>query len=416
MDVRIKRSVFSGTLDAPPSKSYLHRLLLLSASCGEKTQLCFSGALSEDISATADCITALGGKTEKNGEGILVTPISGDGDAFLDCRESGTTLRLMLPYVSALGRNAVVTGRGRLPSRPNGPLIDALEGHGVSVSGRGLPLTLCGRLTGGDFVLPGNVSSQFVSGLMTALPLTGEDSRISLSSPLESKSYVAMTMEAMKRFSVSVEGTKDGYFVPACKYVSPGRVSVPGDWSNSGALLVMGALGGEMRVRGLSDEVQGDRAIIDILSRFGAECGRDRDAFFARRGKMQGISISADDIPDLVCVLAAAACGAVGRTEISGVSRLRLKESDRIESTVSLVNSLGGRAGFENGSIFIDGTGRLSGGIAESGNDHRIVMAAAAASAICDNDVIIRGAEAIGKSFGEFFDLFAAAGGRYDVI
>ena len=368
MDIIITPGTLRGTLEAPPSKSHAHRLMTAVALAGKKNSesLCTS----EDTRATFRCLNELH-----------------DG-GILDCGESGTTLRFLLPVASALGINAEFIGHGRLPERPMSALNNALRENGAVISADNLPIKVSGQLHPGVFRVPGNISSQFISGLLFALPLLDGYSEIVIEGKRESVGYID----------------------------EPDSPRVQGDWSNAAFFLCAGALGGETDITGLSpDSRQSDRAIVSILKDFGADvnCG---DMISVRGNGLRGIKIDISQCPDLFPTLAAAACAALGDTIFTNAARLRIKESDRIEAVEKMINSLGGFAESTEDSLTVHGTGTLPGGEVDSFNDHRIVMAAAIAACICENPVIIHDAQAVNKSYPNFFEDYRKLGGKADVI
>lgn len=397
MDIIITPGTLRGTLEAPPSKSHAHRLMTAVALAGKKISelLCTS----EDTRATFHCLNELH-----------------DG-GILDCGESGTTLRFLLPVASALGINAEFIGHGRLPERPMSALNNALRENGAVISADNLPIKVSGQLHPGVFRVPGNISSQFISGLLFALPLLDGDSEIVIEGKRESVGYIDMTLDTLRSFSINIEETPSGYKINGPqKYIEPDSPRVQGDWSNAAFFLCAGALGGETDITGLSlDSRQSDRAIVSILKDFGADvkCG---DMISVRGNGLRGIKIDISQCPDLFPTLAAAACAALGDTIFTNAARLRIKESDRIEAVEKMINSLGGFAESTEDSLTVRGTGTLPGGEVDSFNDHRIVMAAAVAACICENPVIIHDAQAVNKSYPNFFEDYRKLGGKADVI
>ncbi len=313
----------------------------------------------------------------------------------LFCGESGSTLRFLLPVAAALGVSCAFTGAGRLPERPNAPLTEALNAHGVRADRDRLPIRLCGRLRGGEYEIAGDISSQYITGLLFALPLCGEDSALRLTTPLASASYVDITLDVLARFGIRIDRAPEGWAVPGGqRYASPGEVCAEGDWSAAAFWLAANRLGGEVACEGLrEDSAQGDRAIGGLLGQLGGE-------------------IDATDTPDLVPALAVAAAVHPGTTRITGAARLRLKESDRLSAVAQMLRALGGRAEETADGLMIEGVARLKGGEVDGQNDHRIVMAAAIAATVAAGPVRITGAEAVEKSYPAFFDDFRRLGGR----
>lgn len=390
-NVEITPSRLSGSIEAIPSKSYAHRILLSAALADRPTEVRIP-RLSKDILATIEAIKGLGCSVKQNklGDVFTVTPIcrtSLPDECLIHCSESGTTSRLILPIAAAIYDKATVSGEGSLLSRPFDELCRVMEEHGASLSSDRLPITAKGRLKSGDYRIKGNVSSQYISALLMALPLLPEKSRIVLTEPLSSAGYVDMTRKVLSTFGVNIEPSLE---IEPQRYVSPGYVEVEGDASNAAFFLAAG-----VKVTGIPE---------DTLQ---------RDAVFSSVCDKSVIDI--DQFPDLAPILAVYACMKTGRTEICGIERLRIKESDRVESIRALITSLGGEVEVLDNSIVITGTGRLSGGTVNSFNDHRIVMAAAIASTVCDGTVTVVGAEAVEKSYPEFFEDFNRLGGHANV-
>ena len=410
MDIKITPSVLGGMAEAPASKSVAHRMLICAALADRKSTIRINKT-SEDIEATAGCLESLGVAIEKNGElWTVIPPDSFPDKATLDCGESGSTLRFMLPVVSALGIAATLTGHGRLPERPIAPLLDEIKKHGVKAES-GFPIKVSGKLTGGKYKIAGNISSQFITGLLLALPLCDGESEIKVIPPVESKPYIDITTSVLADFGIEIKENGNIYSVFPTRPTG-GAFTAEGDWSNGAFLLAMG-----VDVTGLRKKsVQGDRKILDVLRSLGAQIKEGDSTFSADVSYLHGTEIDAADIPDLVPVISALASTAQGETRIYNASRLRLKESDRIETTVRMINSLGGEAVATNDGLIIKGKSKLSGGTVDGCGDHRIVMSAAVAAANCENPVIITGAQAVNKSYPEFFNEYISLGGKIDVL
>ena len=410
MNVKINPTILSGKAEAPASKSVAHRMLICAALSEGKSVIKLNKT-SDDIEATANCLKALGVKIEKCGEEwTVIPPAVFPQKAELDCGESGSTLRFMLPVVSALGIDATITGHGRLPSRPIAPLLDEMKKHGVACNDT-FPLHLSGKLTGGKFTIAGNISSQFITGLLLALPLCKEESEIEIIPPAESKPYIDITIKTLSAFGADIKENGNVYKVRPTA-LRAGAFRVEGDWSNAAFLLALGA-----EVSGLdSDSAQGDKNILDVFHSFGSEIYEKNGSIRVSLTNLHGTEVDASDIPDLVPVICAVAATAEGTTKIFNAERLRLKESDRIKSTAEMINSLGGEAHETADGLIIIGKKSLSGGTVDSFNDHRIVMSAAVASQKCINRVIINDAQAVNKSYPEFFEDFNSLGGDANVM
>lgn len=407
MKVAIKNGTVSGRTNAIASKSHVHRLLICAALAKEKTVI-HNVIPSKDILATAECLNGYLAQVERANGCLTVLPYSAPKEnPLLDCAESGSTFRFLIPVACAKG-GAVFTGAGRLAQRPLSPLYELLCTHGCELSPQGeFPFSVKGKLRPGTFSIDGGVSSQFISGLLFALPLLKGDSVLQVTGEVQSYPYIKMTLDALKAFSIEVREENHVYSIPGNQcYSSTGDVIAEGDWSNAAFFAVMGAFSQKgITIDGLrQDSLQGDKAICELLAQSGAEVRFVENSVTVRHRNLQGIRIDAAQIPDLVPILAVLACGAVGRTVIYNAQRLRLKESDRIETVFRMVSSLGGDIQKTEDGFVVEGTGSLLGGTVDGANDHRIVMAAAAASCICKNPVYICGAEAVEKSYPHFFN------------
>lgn len=395
MDIIIKPTKLRGTVAAIPSKSQAHRLLICAAFADRETRL-YCPDTNRDIEATADCLRALGAEITRDEGGYTVLPVqSRPATAVLPCHDSGSTLRFLLPVVGALGvEDATFQLEGRLPQRPLSPLWEEMERMGCTLSRPTADTIRCqGKLQSGIYTISGGVSSQFITGLLLAFPLISGTSHLKITGKLESAPYVTMTLKAMEQFGVmvrnlSVAGNQD--------FTSPGTVTVEGDWSNAAFFLAAKALGNNITVTGLrQDSPQGDRAVAALLAEL-----------------KQKQTIDAADIPDLVPILAVTAACKQGAV-FTNIGRLRLKESDRVESVKEMIIALGGTAESDAETLTVQGTG-LHGGTVDAQNDHRIAMSAAIAATACREDVIILGAQCVEKSYPRFFEEYRKLGGRYE--
>ncbi len=416
-DVRVYPGGLSGSLTAPPSKSAVHRALICAALARGESEIA-PVSDSTDMEATLGVLAAMGQRAARDGNIIRFHGMPWEErPVTLNCRESGSTLRFLLPVAAALGLSATFLGEGRLPERPIGVLTDQLSRHGISMIGSGMPFSIKGKLTGGVFTLPGDVSSQFISGLLFALPLLSQDSEIRLTTPLESAAYVDMTLSALSDAGIRMEQIEDGFLVKGGQSYRPGRKTIEGDYSNAAFWLCAGAIGGNIAIDGLQEQsVQGDRAILKLAQTFGASVSAQNGQIAVVSAPLHGIRIDAAPIPDLVPILAVTAAFAQGDTEIYNAARLRIKESDRLSAVSELIRNLGGEAQEFPDRLIIRGNGGLRGGEVDGMNDHRIVMSAAIAALFCREPVVIRGAQAVRKSYPDFFDELKKLGGRCDVI
>ena len=397
-----------GCVRVPASKSQAHRLLICAA-LGEKECVIVCDGVSADIEATAACLRALGAGVAVEGDRISVTPIQKvpEGLCELPCGESGSTLRFLLPLVGALGAQAVFLMEGRLPQRPLAPLDGELCAHGMTLRREGARLFCSGRLSAGAYTLPGNVSSQYISGLLMALPRLSGDSTLDVSGRLESAAYVTMTEDALRLSGVIWEKSDNSWRIPGGqRAILPTTLRVEGDWSNAAFFLAAGALsGGGMKVTGLLPaSSQGDRAVLGILKDFGAQSLWDGDSVLIRRGALRAVEIDAAPIPDLIPVLSVVAAAAEGETRVVNAARLRLKESDRLRSTSAMLRALGAEVTELEDGLVIRGGRPLHGGVVDSCGDHRIAMSAAAAACLCTGPVTVLGSECVKKSYPRFWE------------
>lgn len=418
MKVVLSPSKLNGTVTAPPSKSCMHRALICAAAADKPTKI-FCTSFSKDTQATMSCLSALGARFEHDVCGITVYPEAlrekNAEPCILDCNESGSTLRFMLPFAAALGKKCTFIGAERLGQRPLLPLCDALSLHGVvpQYGETFLPCSIEGQLSGGVFEIPGDISSQFITGLLFALGITG-GGEVRATTPLKSTPYIDITTNILKKFGIDTQKTENGYIVhEGQSYTSPHEIEIEGDYSNAAFWLVAGAIGSTdaLMCSGLrADTLQGDGKIVDILREMGADITRGGDKVMVSKSQLKSTQIDCSDIPDIVPVLCVAATAAEGVTVFNNISRLRAKESDRVQTTADMIRALGGTIEFDENTIYVTGS-PLSGGIVNSANDHRIAMSAAVASLRCSGDVTIETAEAVSKSYPDFYEKFTMLGG-----
>lgn len=418
MDITITPRRLRGTIEAPPSKSAAHRALICAALCGEGESVLHGLSPSQDILATLEVLRALGAKIDlQDGTARVTGIISPPKSAVCDCRESGSTLRFLLPVAGALGVNATFLGAGNLPRRPYSLLAGQMERHGVAFSrSSGMPFSIGGRLRPGWYELPGDVSSQYVSGLLFALPLLGRGSDIALSTPLQSAGYVEMTIAALRRFGIRIEERPYGWHVPGRQCYRPREEKIEADYSNAAFWLCAGALDSPVACAGLDPQSpQGDRAIIRLLQGFGARC-EGGDPLSVQGGRLHGCRIDASQVPDLVPILAVVAALSEGETLIENAGRLRIKECDRLAAMADCLTRLGAKVCEGPDYLCITGSPTLRGGEVNGWGDHRIVMACAIAATRCESSVTILGAQAVEKSYPDFFHHYRELGGKINVL
>ncbi len=400
----IQNPVTNGCIKAFASKSEVHRLLICAALGDKETEIICENT-NADIKATADCLRALGAKISYTDGIFYVSPIKDTPEnPVLPCNESGSTLRFLLPVVSVLGKGGVFETEGRLSERPLSPLKEELEKAGITIENNGKSITVSGRCSETEFSIAGNVSSQFISGLMFMLSMTG--GKINITGKTESRPYIEMTMDALKLFGCDIDFSDNVITVgKICPLSSPEKTRGFGDWSNAAFFIAAGVIGKKpITITGLDmNSRQGDKRIIDLLCSMGAGIKTENDSVTSFPSELKAIDIDASDIPDLVPVLSVIAANAKGTTKIYNCSRLRIKESDRIEAVKEMLEALGGKITVINDDIIIEGS-PLPGGSVNSKNDHRIAMSAAAASFATKNEVTVIGAEAVNKSYPTFWD------------
>ena len=405
MDIRISPSRLAGSVDIPASKSCAHRALICAALADGVSHI--SGVtFSKDIEATINAMTALGASFEADGDNITVHGISEiPSNADIVCNESGSTLRFVIPIAAALGVDSVFRGRGRLPERPIDIYKRELSKYGVHFVTETMPYEISGRLTGGRFEVEGNVSSQFITGLLFALPLCDGDSEIILTSHLESRPYVDITLDILRRFGIVINENENGFTVKGGQRYIPHDEKVEGDYSQAAFFYVANAMGSAVKINNLApDSVQGDKRIEDIINNS------------AKNAEIISFNEDCSDIPDLVPILSVLGAYGKERSVIYNAERLRIKESDRLATCADMLGRLGGNVTVTSDGLIIEPNGRLHGGEVDSFGDHRIVMAAAIAALGATGDVIIRGAEAAEKSYPDFFRDYTLLGGIANVI
>lgn len=418
-DVIITPSELCGAVTVPPSKSDVHRAIICAALARGKSRIS-PVALSNDIKATIGCIEALGAKTQLENDTLTVdgTNTFTNKNATLDCFESGSTLRFLIPVAASGGVTAEFIGQGRLPERPIGIYTEALPKSGVDCKTQGgLPLVISGKLKSGEFEIPGDVSSQFITGLLLALPLCDGDSKIILTSPLESAAYIDITIDVMKKFGVKAQKTDYGYFVEGNQEYVSCDYKTHGDWSQAAFFMVAGALKGEITVNSVDiTSSQGDKEIAEILKRFGAEVTLSENSVTVKHKELIATDIDASQIPDLVPILTVAAAFAKGTTNITNAGRLRIKESDRLSAIADALNSVGAMVFELSDGLVIEGKKQIHKGTVNGCNDHRIVMAMSIATLMSTDDITISDAQSINKSYPTFFEDYNKLGGKANVI
>jgi 3-phosphoshikimate 1-carboxyvinyltransferase len=395
MTATISPSVLGGSVTPPPSKSYAHRALICAALSAGESKI-ENIALSDDITATTECLKTLGADIKFSGNTATVSGIKKAPEtAVLDCKESGSTLRFLIPVCAALGVNATFTGSGKLPYRPIDTYISELSKHGILLQkpdNMNLPLTIRGQLVPGLHQIYGDISSQFITGTLFAFPLAG--GYIVIHSPLQSKGYVDMTIDVLKSFGVKVDfDEKNNVLSTKGKYKST-IYTVENDWSQAAFWYAADNINVEhMR----PESKQADKQCAVLLTEI-------------KYKKAEVIDVS--QIPDLLPILASAAALYGCNVTFTNAERLVIKESNRLKATADMINALGGKASYDDKSLTVTPGGKLVGGMVDGVNDHRIVMSAAIVAAYCKKKVIIKDAQAVKKSYPDFWDVYKNLGGK----
>lgn len=414
MEVKITPKKLIGRVCAPSSKSYSHRVMIAAALAEGVSELSNISS-SKDIEATAAAMNAFGANILHDDGIYTVMGIKSPAErAVVDCCESGSTLRFVMPIAAALGCECEFHGRGKLPERPLTPYIREMGKHGVTITREEgvMPFSMSGRLTGGEYFLEGNISSQFITGLLFALPLCKEDSVIRLTSRLESKPYAGVTVDVLKLFGIEISESTDEDGLPVYtikggqKYRSA-NCAVEGDYSQAAFFFAANALGSEVEIDNLNENsVQGDKKILEIINKIG---------YNKINGRLSAFTADVTDTPDLAPILTVLGCFTDGTSRIVGAERLKIKECDRLAAISEAINNIGGRVSVCGDSLEIEPVEKLHGGKIEGCNDHRIVMAAAIASTMADGEIIITDAEAVQKSYPDFWNDFRSLGGTFEL-
>jgi len=418
--VWIEPSGLQGRIRIPPSKSISHRAIIC-AGLAQGTSSIGNIILSEDIEATLEAISALGACVEKDPENytleITGTSFPRRVKQSIDCRESGSTLRFLIPLAALTGTAITLTGKGRLKERPLDEYYKIFDQQGIKYkTDRGfLPLTLEGNLNPGIYSIRGDVSSQFISGLLFALPLLSGNSKIVVTTEMESRGYIDLTIDILEKYGIKVENNHYREFlIEGNQKYNKTNYNIEGDYSQAAFWIVAASLRGSIDCLGLNPEsVQGDRMIIDITGKMGAHIEQTQEGLSIKTAVTRGTVIDAAQCPDLVPVLAVLGAFSQGITTIVNAGRLRIKESDRLKAIATELNKLGAKVQEFDEGLKIEGVEILEGGtVVDSWNDHRIAMALAVAALKCKKPVEITGFEAVKKSYPHFWDDFYKLGGK----
>lgn len=403
---------YKGTISAPVSKSVAHRLLI-AAALGRNEVTINGKLLGDDIAATAECLQAMGCYIAFEENSVKVSPLKINSKAILNVNESGSTLRFLLPIVCALGIESEFVCAGRLIERPLAPLLNVMEAKGAVI--KNSPLRVSGKLQSGSYDIDGTISSQFISGLLFALPLLSGDSNINIKGIPVSQSYIDITLSVLSSCGIEIAKTDNGYFIKGNqKYNMIREVNAEGDWSSCAFFAVLGALSGDISILNLDiNSKQGDKAIIDLLKRAKAKIAYIDGGFKCKKSKLHAIEFSAENIPDLVPIVSIALASAKGISKITQVDRLKDKESDRLFAVMAMLTNFGVKCHYEKNALYIAG-GTLTGGEIDGYSDHRIVMSAAIGACLAIGSSTISDRESINKSYPQFFEDLESVGGSYE--
>ena len=421
MNLVVAPKKLSGTLVVPSSKSAGHRDLICAALADGKS-LVKNITPSEDLEATCRVLQKFGATVETvaHEDGRRTVAVTGGlssqtSPLKVDCGESGSTVRFLIPVGLLTGREITYTGRGRLPERPLDPFLKIFDEKHIDYKkgNQSLPLTISGQLKGGTYELPGNVSSQFFTGLLMTLPLLRDDSVIRSTTVVESESYINITLDCLRRHGIYVEKERDGlYLIRGRQAYRKGEYTVEGDFSQAAFWLVGGIIGQALELTGLSgNSTQGDREIVSFIESMRGRIERSGSVLRAVPSRTTGLTIDVKDCPDLVPALAVLGTFSQGVTRIVNGARVRLKECDRLHAMAEVLNALGGKVQETKDGLIIEGVSSLTGGRVRAWNDHRIAMALAMASQRCTGKLTIEGAECVRKSYPSFWQDFAHVGG-----
>jgi len=418
----------SGNVKVPPSKSISHRAIIcagLSQGVSKVENLIYS----DDIKATIQAMKTFGMDvmmevcqgdrytlTLKNDKMANINEKPIEAPATIDCHESGSTIRFLMPFFELSSAPVTFTGRGRLVERPYTTYYRIFDEKGIDYKTTEglLPVTVSGDLPPGQYALEGNVSSQFITGLMLVLPLLKANSTIDITTHLESKGYVDLTLEALDAFGIEVENKAyERFEIKGNQTYKATDYFVEGDYSQAAFWLVAAAIGNGVSLGGMKwESLQGDRAILGILERMGAKVTYDHHDIQVDVDRLKGITIDASQCPDLVPVLAVLCSLSEGTSQIINAERLRIKESDRLKAISTELNKMGAAITETPDGLIIEGVSGFKGAQVDAWNDHRIAMAIAVASTRTEGNIELTGYDAVKKSYPMFWDDFAALGGK----
>jgi 3-phosphoshikimate 1-carboxyvinyltransferase len=405
MKLHIKPSSVNGTIDAPASKSYLQRAIMASSLCNG-TSILDGVSLCDDSEAVLNIAKELGATIEYHGRQLTIKEGITTSNSILNCHESGLALRMLSPIVALFPDSTTITGSGSLLNRPIDMISDALMQLKVAVTTNNgkLPITIGGNLQGGTIEIEGSKGSQLLTGLLMALPMAKNDSKIIVRN-LKSKPYIEMTLEVLKNWDIEIENTNfEEFFIKGNQQYIPANYIIEGDWSGAAFMLVAGAIAGNVTVNGLQkNSKQADAKIVEVLNKVGAVISFIDKSISIQKNMLNGFDFDATDCPDLFPPLVALAVHCNSTSTIAGVSRLFTKESNRAETLVDVFTNLGVDIRIQNDSMIIEPS-TLKYNTINAYNDHRIAMAVSIAALRSDSGVEIDGFECINKSYPEFYN------------
>ncbi|MBE5743390.1 MAG: 3-phosphoshikimate 1-carboxyvinyltransferase [Clostridiales bacterium] len=407
----VKPTDLSGEITAPPSKSFAHRILICAYLSGRRVKINNIGS-SDDVLVTLNALKTMGASVELNCDSVILKKGKIPTDkVIIDCGESGSSLRFLMPIACALGVNCEFVGKGKLLSRPIDKLKQALTLNGAIIDG----FSVSGKLSKGKYIIDGSISSQYITGLLLALTAIDGESEIEILGAPVSAPYIDITLSVLTEFGASVYRTDKGFIVKGGYDTKITEFTVEGDWSGASFFLSAGAIGGRVKVNGLNlNSVQGDRKIVEILKSFGAKIKEENNSVCVEKSKLSAIKIDMDSVPDLCQIVSVVSAFASGNTQILGVERLKIKESDRIKAIIDMLSVSGIIAEYKDNEIIIHG-GEPTGGNFDGGKDHRTVMSSTVLATYSKGNSKITGAEFYTKSYPEFVRDYKVLGGELNV-